>query len=328
MALKAASFDTVKGKIVFINHKMKVSRDYGSVVQARSRGASLAAERGAVGIVIRSVGTDSHRFPHTGMMRYQDGIAKIPAAAMSNSDADLVANMLKRGKAVSLKLKLSSSTEEQYTSYNVIAEITGSQLPDEYVLIGGHLDSWDLATGALDDGAGCAITMAAAVAIKQAGLKPKRSIRVVLFANEEQGLYGGNAYLAAHQHEIHKIQAGSEADAGQGPVMRLSSYVRPEALPVVQQMQQVLAPIGVAAGDNHSGSGPDMGGLTDAGMASFDLTLKADDYFDYHHTPDDTFDKIEASRFNQSVAAYATFTYMAAQSPVNFGSGPGLAKKK
>ena len=327
--LMMASPEKVKGKIVFINHKMQLSREYGTVVAGRVTGASEAAKKGALAIVIRSVGTDNHRFPHTGVMNYEAGVDKIPAAAMSNSDADMVARMLKRGAAVKLKLTLGSSSAPNYTSYNVIGEITGSEKPNEYVLIGGHLDSWDLGTGAIDDGAGCAITMAAAEFIKRQGLKPKRSIRVVLFANEEQGLFGGKAYLAAHQTQIGKIQAAAEADSGQGPVTKLSSFVVPEAFPVIKQMQSILAPLGIEAGDNNANPGPDLGDMRNAGMAGFGLNLKADDYFDFHHTPDDTFDKIEPARINQAAAAYTVFAWMAAQAPVNFGSGQeGLKQSK
>ncbi|MFA9276105.1 MAG: M20/M25/M40 family metallo-hydrolase [Candidatus Aquirickettsiella gammari] len=326
--LAAAPADKVRGKIVFINHKMQSSNEYGLVVPGRSAGASEAARKGAVAIVIRSVGTDSHRFPHTGVMRYEDGVAQIPAAAMSNSDADMVARMIKRGKPVSLKLEISAAATGIYTSYNVIGEITGAELPNEYVLIGGHLDSWDLGTGAIDDGAGCAISMAAAEFIKRNGIKPKRSIRVVLFANEEQGLFGGKAYLAAHQNQIAQIQAAAEADLGQGPVTKMSSFVRTAALPLVKQMHTVLAPLGIEPGDNNAFPGPDMGDLRLAGAASFGLSLKADDYFDLHHTPDDTFDKIEPARINQAAATYAVFAWMAAQAPLHFGSGPELAKAK
>ena len=204
----------------------------------------------------------------------------------------------------------------------------GSELPNEYVLMGGHLDSWDLGTGTIDDGAGCAITMAAAEFIKRQGLKPKRSIRVVLFANEEQGLFGGKAYAAANEKQISRIQAAAEADSGQGPVTQLSSFVRPEAFAVVKQMQTVMAPLGVAAGDNNAYPGPDMGGLRALGAASFGLTLKADDYFDLHHTPDDTFDKIEPARINQATAAFTVYAWMAANSPVNFGSGQEPLKSR
>ena len=326
--LNQANPEQVRGKIVFLNHKLQSAKDYGVVASGRSRGASAAASKGALALVIRSVGTDSHRFPHTGAMQYASGIAQIPAAAISNADADLVARLLQRGPAVSMILTLGSSVGPNYTSHNVIGEITGTELAQEYVMIGGHLDSWDLGTGASDDGAGCAITMAAAELIKRKGFRPKRSIRVVLFANEEEGLYGAKAYLAAHQTQIAQIQAIAEADLGQGPVVRFASFVAPEALPLVQQMHSVLAPLGIEAGDNAAYPGPDMNVLRDAATASFALGLKADDYFDLHHTHDDTFDKIVPARINQSVAAYATFAWLAAQAPISFGSGQEVLKAK
>ncbi|MEN9867117.1 MAG: hypothetical protein RL748_2707 [Pseudomonadota bacterium] len=326
--LKNAQDEAVRGKIVFINHKMHKPDDYGVVAAGRSRGASVAGRKGALALVIRSVGTDSHRFPHTGMMRYDSDVVKVPAAAISNSDADLLVRVLERKQAVMLNLTLGASVGENYTSYNVIGEITGSELPQEYVLIGGHLDSWDLGTGALDDGAGCAITMAAAEFLKRQGLRPRRTIRVVLFANEESGLSGGKAYLAANQGQIKRIQAASEADLGQGPVVRLSHHVQAAALPLVRQMQEVLAPLGVSAGKGDAWPGPDMNPLREAGAASFELDLKADDYFDLHHTHDDTFDKIQPERINQATAVYATFAWLAAQAPISFGSGEALAKAK
>lgn len=325
--LVAASPDKVRGKIVFINHKMRNSEEYGVVGPGRFIGAVEAAKKGAIGLIIRSVGTDSHRLPHTGMMEYNKDVAKIPAAAMSNVDADMLGNMFKRGKPVSLKMTLGAAVGPEVTSYNVIGEITGTEKPDEYVVIGGHLDSWDLGTGAVDDGAGCAISMAAAEMIKRHGIKPKRSIRVVLFANEEQTGAGGIAFHEKVKNQLSKIQATAEADLGQGPVIRMSSFTRPAAYAAVKQMQSVLAPLGVEAGGSDSDGGSDMGLLREAGVASFDLDLRSDDYFDLHHTADDTFDKIEPARINQAAAVYAVFAWMAAQAPVNFSFGKEPFKK-
>ncbi len=329
--LQNADAATVNGKIVFINRKMSAhrdGRDYGPNANVRSRGAVEAAKKGALAIVIRSVGTDSHRVPHTGNMNYEAGVTKIPAAAMSIPDAELLANIFKRGKPVTMTLDIGAAPSGDYTSYNVIGEITGSEKPDEHVLIGGHLDSWDLGTGAVDDGAGCAITMAAAEFIKRSGLKPRRSIRVVLWANEEQGLWGGNQYGEAHKHEAAKVIAAAEADFGQGPIYRLSSRVRPEGLAVVRQMQDVMAPLGIEPGDNNAGPGPDLWGIAPYGVALFGLAMDGSDYFHLHHTPDDTFDKIEPARINQAAAAYTVFAWMAANSPVSFGSGHESLKIK
>ncbi|WP_428717933.1 M20/M25/M40 family metallo-hydrolase [Undibacterium curvum] len=326
--LKNTDAAKVRGKIVFIDHKLKKSADYGEVAAGRSRGASEAARKGALALVIRSVGTDSHRLPHTGVMHYDEDAPRIAAAAISNPDADLLVRMLSRAQPVRLDLRIQTAMEGNFTSYNVIGELRGSEQPDNYVLIGGHLDSWDLGTGAVDDGAGCAITLGAAEFLRRHQLRPRRSIRVVLYANEEQGLIGGRAYHAAHRHEISRIQAASEADSGQGPVKMLRSDVRPAALAVVGQMQQVLAGLGVSAGGNQAHPGPDMGVLREAGAASFSLDMQADDYFDVHHTADDTFDKIEPVRIRQSCAAFAVFAWMAAQSPVDFGSGDELIQSR
>ena len=322
--MQSANPSRIKDKIVFINRKMTAHRDghdYGPTVSARGAGPVEAAKMGAVGLIIRSVGTDSDRLPHTGNSRYQDGVPKIPAAALSIPDADLLANMLARKQAVIFKMTLSSKPGPMYTSHNVIGEITGKQKPEEYVLIGGHLDSWDLGTGAVDDGAGCAATMAAAEFLARNKMHLNRSVRVVLFANEEQGLYGGNQYRDRHAKSATKIIAAAEADFGQGPVYKLSSRVKPESLPLVSQMQTVMAPLNIEVGDNNASSGPDLIAMAQEGIAVFALHLDGTDYFDLHHTANDTFDKIEAARLNQTTAAFATFTFMAANAPMGFGSG-------
>ncbi len=325
--LIAAPVESVRGKIVFIDHKMKSANDYGQVRQGRASGAVEAARKGALAIIIRSVGTDSHRLPHTGGMHYAADVMQIPAAAMSNVDADLVARILMRGGPVKMALKLGSHAGEVMQSYNVIGEITGSELPNEYVLIGGHLDSWDLGTGAIDDGAGCAITMAAAEFLHRHGLRPRRSVRVILYANEEQGLFGGSAYASEHQAQLKQIQAAAEADSGQGPVLQLDSFVGAKARKLVMQMQSVLAPLGVKKGTSDADPGPDMGVLKSAGVPSFELVLKSDDYFDIHHTADDTFDKIEPARITQAAAAFAVFAYLAAQAPIYFGEQMPVVQK-
>jgi len=200
--LQAAPESAVNGKIAYISNRMTRSRDgsgYGKAVIARSAGASAAAKKGAIALLIRSIGTDStSRSPHTGIMRYDNTPTRIPAAALSNIDADLLSNMLKRGQPVRIQLRLDARIRKaDYTGANVIGEMTGALKPDEIVVIGAHLDSWDLGTGALDDGAGVVITMAAGALIKQDAIASKnplkRTLRVIAFANEEQGLYGGNA---------------------------------------------------------------------------------------------------------------------------------------
>lgn len=323
-ALKNAPADAAKGKIVFIKNRMERSRDgsgYGPAVAARGQGASEAAKKGAVAILIRSIGTDNDRMPHTGVMRYEDGINKIPAAALSAPDANLLENMVRRGKPVTVKVNIGAKNGQEYTSQNVIAEITGSEKPEEYVIIGGHLDSWDLGTGAIDDGAGVAITTAAAELILRLPERPKRSIRVILFANEEQGLVGGKAYAKAHKDELKNIISGAESDFGAGRIWRIDSKVKPEALPVVKQIAKVLEPLGIKYGNNQAGGGPDLIPLRGMGISVFSLRQDGTDYFDYHHTSNDTLDKIDPEALDQNTAAYVVFAYLVAQMEGDFGYG-------
>ncbi|WP_196137507.1 M20/M25/M40 family metallo-hydrolase [Aliikangiella sp. G2MR2-5] len=305
------------GKIVFISRKMERFRDgkgYGPAVKARSTGAVEAARKGAVAVVIRSIGTDSHRLPHTGMMRYKEGIKQIPAAAMSNPDADLMLRIFERGKPVTMKLSLNSHAGPEYTSHNVIGEMTGSEFPDEKVIIGGHLDSWDLGTGAVDDGAGVAITMAAAKIIGDAKVRPKRTIRVVLFANEEQGLVGAKAYGKAHANDIANHVTGAESDFGAGPIYAFSSNVAADNMPVVHKMAKLMKPLGIEYVDNNAGPGPDLWPVYNAGMSVFSLKQDGTDYFDLHHTADDTLDKVKPENLAQNTAAYVVFAYLSANS--------------
>ncbi|WP_251357918.1 M20/M25/M40 family metallo-hydrolase [Kangiella sp. TOML190] len=321
--LKNAPDNDAKGKIVFIKYKMKKARDgsgYGPAVSARGSGAVEAAKKGAVGILIRSIGTDSHRMAHTGMMRYADDVVRIPAAALSAPDADLLENMLKRGKPVEVKMTLGARDGQEYTSYNVIGEITGSEKPEEYVLIGGHLDSWDLGTGALDDGAGVAITTAAAELIARLPQRPKRSIRVIMWANEEQGLVGAKAYAEAHKNDLNNIITGAESDFGAGKIWRIDSRVKADALPVAKKIAEIMEPLGISYGNNRAGGGPDLIPLRQLGVSVFSLRQDGTDYFDYHHTPDDTLDKIDKAALDQNTAAYVVLAYLSAQMDGDFGT--------
>jgi Zn-dependent M28 family amino/carboxypeptidase len=314
--LKSADPSTVKGKIVFISNKMERTKNgagYGKAVAARSTGAVEAAKKGAVAVIIRSIGTDTHRVPHTGLMRYQEGVAQIPAAALSNPDADQLVRIFKRNKPLTIKLNLGAKAGSKFTSYNVIGEITGSQSADEFVVMGGHLDSWDLGTGAVDDGAGVALTMAAAKLIKDSGVKPKRTIRVVLWANEEQGLVGARAYAAAHKHELAQHIIGAESDFGAGRVYEFHSLVTDIDMPFIAQMEQMFEPIGVKRGNNKAGPGPDLIPMYGLGMSVFRLAQDGTDYFDLHHTADDTLDKVDPEALAQNVAAYSVYSLMMAQ---------------
>jgi hypothetical protein len=318
--LEKAEPGEVEGKIVFISHKMVKTRDgsaYGKAVAARSRGASVAGSKGARAIVIRSIGTDSDRLPHTGNMNYLEGVTKIPAAALSNPDADLLLNQLKRG-SVEIGLTLTSGPGESYTSYNVIGEIKGSERPEEVIVIGGHLDSWDLGTGAVDDGAGVALTMAAAKLIAE-GKRPKRTIRVVLWANEEQGLLGAKAYAKAHAKDMKNHITGAESDFGAGPIWSIDWSSANDEEPLVDQIVSVLKPLGIEKGWPKATSGPDLWPLRGLGMSTFALRQDGTDYFDLHHTANDTLDKVNPDDLQQNLAAWVVFAYATAQVDGNFG---------
>jgi len=333
-ALKAADPAKVKDKIVYIGFHMQRSKDgadYSTASGIRVGGPPAAAAKGAAAFLLRSAGTDAHeRIAHTGVTGFKDASAKgIPAAAISNPDADQLERELASGKPVTVKLDLDVGFDGDYTSANVIGEITGSSKPDEIVDIGGHLDSWDPGTGAIDDGAGVAIATGAAHLIAQLPKHPARTIRVIAFANEEAGLYGGNAYADAHAGEVAKHVLGSESDFGAGPVWRLSASVKPQARAAVGQIAAVLAPLGVTYDAKHdAGGGPDLSALHKKGMAALTLTQDGTYYFDWHHTVNDTLDKVDPKDLAQNVAVYAAWTYLAAQADGDFGSAPGAFKKE
>ncbi|MGH8051586.1 MAG: M28 family peptidase [Arenimonas sp.] len=330
-ALKAAPENSLNGKIAFINKRMERHKDgsgYGPVVAGRGAGAVEAAKKGAVAVIIRSVGTDDNRLPHTGMMRYSDDVKKIPAAALSVPDADLVEHMLKRGKPLTLRLDITAGLTGTYTSYNVIGEIRGREKPDEVVVIGGHLDSWDLGTGAVDDGAGVSITMAAGAVIGQMKQAPRRTIRVIAFANEEQGLYGGKAYADTNKANVDNHQIGAESDFGAGRIYSFGAGVNDNVWPVIEQIGSVLAPLGIVTERGKGSAGPDVGPISALGMPWAELQQDGTDYFDLHHTANDTFDKVDPKALDQQVAAYAAFAYLSAESKMDFGTTPKKVEEK
>ncbi len=327
-ALKAADPASVKGKIVYIGYRMqraKDGHDYGMGSAVRTGGPVLAQTKGAAGFLLRSAGTDAdQRIAHTGVTGFRDPAKTIPAAALSNPDADQLERILAYGKPVTLKLDLDCGVVGEYTGANVIGEITGRKHPDQVVAIGGHLDSWDPGTGAIDDGAGVAIAMAAGKLIHDLPQRPDRTIRVIAFANEEMGLWGGRAYADKHAGEVAKFQLGTESDFGAGPVWRMSASVKPAARDAIDQIAKVLAPIGVANDAKRpGGGGSDLSQMHAKGMAARSLTQDGTHYFDWHHTSNDTLDKIDPKQLAQNVAVYATFSYMAAQADGDFGSAPG-----
>jgi Zn-dependent M28 family amino/carboxypeptidase len=321
-ALIDAPMVGLAGKIVFVDEYMTRTQDgsgYGVAVRKRSGAANEAGKRGAIAALIRSVGTDQHRFPHTGQMNYAKQIPKVPIAALSAPDADQLQRALLLGE-VEVKLSLEVESLGRRPSGNVIGEIPGKT--DEIVIIGGHLDSWDLGTGAVDDGAGIGITLGAAKMILDLKRKPQRTIRVVMFGSEEVGLVGAKAYAEAHKAELDKHVIGAESDFGGGKIWRFDTRFDEDKLHFAAAIQAVLGPLGIAPGDNSASGGPDMGPMRALGMPVATLKQNGWDYFDLHHTANDTFDKIKPEDIAQNVAAYAAFAWMTANLDGHFRASP------
>jgi hypothetical protein len=320
--IEVSSFDElkqlgakVKGKIVYYNNPMDFElvkarhgfEAYSRAVIYRGTGASRAAEYGAVAALIRSVGSASLRTPHTGAMRYDPKQPKIPAAAMTIEDAELVHRLIARGDRVRMHVTLTPKTLPDVESANVIAEIRGSEHPEEIVLVGGHLDSWDLGTGAIDDGSGVAMVMETLRLIKESGLRPKRTIRAVLFMNEENGLNGGRAYFAGHKNEKHV--AAIETDAGAAAPTGFNTTLKGEALEALTARTKVLDRVGAHRFEFAAETGADTSFLVESGVAGFGLIPDPLHYFDYHHTPADTLDKIDPKELAQDTAAVAALAW-------------------
>jgi carboxypeptidase Q len=317
-ALETAPNSAVAGRIVFIDEPMLRTMDgsgYGVAVRKRGQCAPVAQGKGAAACVIRAVGTDTHRFAHQGGSSRQARGASLPAAAISPADADQLARLLARGP-VRVRLNIVADIRENAPSGNVIAEIRGRERPDEIVLLAAHLDSWDMGQGAIDDGAGVAIVTAAARIIRDLPRRPRRTIRILLAGAEENGVHGGTAYGAAHAGDNHIVAA--ESDFGAGRIWRFDTRFAEPSLPHARAMQRALLPLGVMPGANDAGGGADIGAIRQAGTPVVDLQQDGTDYFDLHHTPDDTLDKIDPAALQQNVAAYAVFAYMAAESDWTF----------
>lgn len=324
--LQAAPISMVDGKIVFIDEETIATMDgsgYGMGVRKRSGCAKAASDKGALACLIRSVGTQPHRMPHTGIMARDGAEGAGAAAAISGPDADQLTRLLDRGP-VTVSVNIQTEIKTNAPSGNVIAELTGTDLKDEIILLGCHLDSWDLGTGALDDGAGCGIVVGAAKLIADLPERPRRTIRVVLYGAEEVGLFGATAYAREHGDNLDKHVLASESDFGAGPIWRFQTRFGEAALPYARTIQQTLMPLGVTPDDNRAFGGPDIGILARSGVPVVTPGQNGIDYFDYHHTPDDTFDKIDPEEFRQNVAVYAAFTYIAAATGWDFRKQPDL----
>ena len=319
-----ASEDALEGKLVFVNDRMVASRTgegYGWANRKRRDGWVLAEDRGAAGLLIRSVGTSTNRFAHTGMMSFPDGRQpEIPVLAVSAPDADQIQRLHEMGETIRITMRTYAGWRGQAMSGNVIAEIEGSEAPEEIVIIGAHLDSWDTGTGALDDGAGVGIVTAAAKLIADSGHRPRRTIRVVLFGAEEVGLVGARAYANARMEDgtIGDHIIGSESDFGAREVWRMGSNVGEHALPEIAAIHRELQALGVVPGDNEGGGGPDMIPLQYMGVPMVRLEQNGEDYFEFHHTPNDTFDKIVPEEMAQNVAAWTMMIWLLADSETDF----------
>jgi carboxypeptidase Q len=301
--LQAAPPETVRGKIVFVSHAMHPTQDgssYGYYGPVRRAAPAIAALKGAAAILIRSLGTDHHRNPHAGLTNW-DKVTPIPAAALSIPDAENLQRMLERGKPVTMHIVLTPRFTGDVPTGNVIAEVPGSDPSAGIILVGGHLDSWDLGTGAIDDASGIAITAAAAKRIMDAG-RPRRTIRVIWFGDEETGGAGSKAYFAAHRAE-HVVFVG-ESDFGADRVWRFVPGFAEANKPVADRIAGVLFPLGIGRGTGEVEAGADLGAWVKAGSAGADLSQDGLRYFDWHHTPDDTLDKVDPEQLRQNVAAW------------------------
>jgi hypothetical protein len=311
-ALEAAPNNAVAGRIVFIDERMTRTQDgsgYGVAVRKRGRCAPVAQSKGAVGCLIRSVGTDPHRFAHQGGSSRQADGASLPAMAISPADADILSRLVARGPT-RVRMLIEADIRENAPSGNVIAEIRGRERPNEIVLLAAHLDSWDMGQGAVDDGAGVGIITAAARLIRQLPRRPARTIRILLAGSEENGVHGGAAYAREHGDDTHIVAL--ESDFGAGRVWRFDTRFADPAMPHARAFQRALAPLGVGPGNNDASGGADVGALRQAGVPVVDLQQDGSDYFDLHHTPNDTLNMIDPTALRQNVAAWATFVYLAA----------------
>ena len=320
--LQALGRDRVAGRIVLFNAKFDqrladngfAGQAYGQSVIYRSIGASAAARLGAVAALNRSAGGADYRLPHTGALRYADDAPKIPAASVASEDADLIAHLAGEGK-VRMHLVLTPQTLPDAVSYNVIADLKGSEHPEQIVIVSGHLDSWDLGRGAIDDGAGVVMAMQTAQLLKQLHLRPKRTIRVIAWMNEENGLMGGRTYLNDHKAEVANHFAAIEADLGAGHPMGFYASGKPEILTLLQPLAVILQSQGAGVTRSAEETGSDIGPLGAAGVPTFAPIQDARTYFNYHHTAADTLDKVNPKELQENCAVVAALAYTLASMP-------------
>jgi hypothetical protein len=314
--LAALGKDKIAGKIVLFNNRFdremalagQAGNAYGQAVAYRFAGAGAAAPFGALAALVRSAGTSENRLAHTGAMGYPDGVTKIPTAAVSNEDADLIAFLAAQG-ATKIHLTLTPQALPDTESYNVIADLKGSEKPDEVVIVSGHLDSWDLGRGAIDDGSGVAAAMQVANILRQLKLRPKRTIRVIAWMNEENGGRGSAGYFADESANIAKHFAALEMDFGPGHPLGFAFAGKPEALPFFNPISNALLSQGAFQVQTTPNVGADTARLTAAGVPSFAPLSDARFYFDYHHTAADTLDKVDPKNLAENASVLAVLSY-------------------
>ena len=297
-----------KGKIILYNVPFTT---YGETVQYRYRGASEAAKVGGIASLIRSVGPYSMNTPHTGTSAYEDGVKKIPHAAITLEDAAMMGRMSKRGITIKVSLYMEGRFVDDVPSQNVMGEIIGSEYPDEVIVLGGHIDSWDVGQGAHDDGGGCVASWQAVKLIKDLGLKPKRTIRAVMWTNEENGLRGGEAYRDEHLNELDNHILAMESDAGVFKPSGFGFSGPDESLKILQDIGTLLYRID-SGKITKGGGGADIGPIMREGVPGMGLKVDGSRYFWYHHTNADTFDKVDKDEFNRCVATMAVMAYVVA----------------
>jgi len=314
--LKAMPRDKVAGKIVIFNYPFdkQIAAEghggeaYGEAVVYRSDGPSAAARQGAVACLIRSVGGADYRLPHTGQTKYADDAPKIPAGAVTSEDADLIVDLVKQG-AVKMKLILTPQQLADVESANVIGDIKGSEHPEQVVIVSGHLDSWDLGTGAIDDAAGVAVSMEAENLIQKLHLKPKRTIRVIAWMNEENGSAGSKQYGKDHEKEMSNHFAAMETDGGAGHPLGINIKGKPEVKKMLAPVAAILQESGAGMLNFVEHCGADIEPLEKAGVPAFSPIQDSRFYFNYHHTAADTLDKIMPKELAENSAVVAVTAY-------------------
>lgn len=320
-ALDAAPRESIEGKIVYLHHVMPRLRDgtgYNAASTVRMQGPARAARKGAIACLVRSAGTDSVRAAHTGALFYQQGAPEIPGAALATPDADMLHRAIAGGTRVRASLVLGCTPQPVGESFNVVAELRGTDRAHEIVLFGAHLDSWELGTGALDDGAGVAIALDAARLMASLPSRPRRTIRIALFANEELGTGGGHAYARAHAAEAANHVAAMEADQGDGRPWALRVPENQREKPLARLLHANLAELGIAMDPGQSRGGVDIGPLRHHGVPFVDLRQDATRYFDFHHTVNDVLENVSRDDIHAATIAFSVAIWTLANADDRF----------